>query len=51
MKAYPEKILKLALEMVYLVPVNYTHFDLRKWLGVQKVGKFTFVMRYLNDIE
>ena len=59
MKACPQELLKLALEMVCLVPVDYedfstmgfVHSDFRNMLGVHKVEKLTFVMRYLNDIE
>ena len=59
MKAYPEELLKLALEVLCLVPKDYKdfstmgfiHSDFRNRLGVQKVEKLTFVMRYLNDNE
>ena len=62
MKAYSEELLKLALEMLCLLPstselkrfsstMGFIHSDLHNRLGVQKVEKQTFVMRYLNDIE
>ena len=61
MKAYPGELLKLALEMVCLMPrtggldrfstMGFFHSDFGNRLGVQNVEKLTFVMRYLNDIE
>ena len=61
MKAYPEELLKLALEMVsnalyqwirkIFSTMVFIHSDLRNRLGVPKVQKLTFGMRYSHDIE